>query len=98
MAPLFEAAPKATKNPASVSGAGFFRSIQVCFWLPGHAPSARTSAGNKENKYEDESEDRVNPGYAAELQRAIDRDQAIGVASVAVDVALRHGSKVIAGL
>jgi len=63
---------------------GVFGSLQVCFYLPGHMPSARTSVGNKEYEYKGKKE------LAAQLQQHIDRDEWKGQGAAAVAVALRH--------
>jgi hypothetical protein len=57
------------KKTRSVAGAGFFGSLQVCFYLPGHMPSARTSVGNKEYEYKGKKK------LATQLQQRVDRDE-----------------------
>lgn len=74
----------ALKKPRSVAGAGFFGSLQVCFYHPGHMPSARTSVGNKEYEYKGKEK------LAAQLQQHIDRDELTGLGEAAVAGVLRH--------
>ncbi|GAA0713716.1 hypothetical protein [Dokdonella soli] len=83
MAPLW-AAPKAIKNPTSVSGCGVLWGIQVSFALPGHAPSARTSVGNKEYEYKGKKK------LAAKSQHAGNRQETVPFGDAAMGVALRH--------
>jgi hypothetical protein len=83
MAPLW-AAPRAQKNPASVTGCGVLWVFSGFSHLPGHMPSARTSVGNKEYEYEGNKE------RAASLQQAGNRQETVSIGEAAVAVALRH--------
>jgi hypothetical protein len=71
------------KTPHPFPGAGFSKGIQVGLALPGHVPSARTSAGNKEYEYKKEKEFAVNAQQASKRRGTIHCE-------VEMAVALRH--------
>ncbi len=72
------------KKPRAVAGAGFFGSLQVISYLPGHMPSARTSVNNEEYEYKGKKE------RAANRQQARNRRETVRFGGAAMVVALRH--------